>query len=74
MLDGALCVVDGHDFPVRAHVPYRPRPTRRGASVVVGVGKRPKERRGEVDFGIRRLTLEDNRGHTVMRLDVAKIY
>lgn len=52
MLGGALCVVDGHDFPVCAHVPYRPRSTRRGASVVVGVGKRPKERRGEVDFGI----------------------
>lgn len=74
MLGGALCVVDGHDFPVRAHVPYRPRPTCRGATVVVGVGKCSKERRGEVDFGIRRLTLEDNRGHTVMRLDVDKIY
>lgn len=62
MLGGALCVVDGHDLPVCAHVPYRPRPTGRGATVVVGVGKRSKERGGEVDFGSRRLTLKDNFG------------
>lgn len=73
MLGGALCVVDGHDLPVCAHVPYRPRPTGRGATVVVGVGKRSKERGGEVDFGSRRLTLKDNFGHLVRRLDVDKI-
>lgn len=73
MLGGALCVVDGHDLPVCAHVPYRPRSTGRGATVVVGVGKRSKERGGEVDFGSRRLTLKDNSGHIVRRLDVDKM-
>lgn len=40
----------------------------------MGVGKRSKERGGEVDFGSRRLTLKDNFGQLVRRLDVDKIY
>lgn len=59
MLCGTLSVIHGHYFPVCADIPDGARATRGRAPVIVGVGKRPQKRCGEILLNIGELTLRE---------------